>query len=96
MMTSRYQTSEQRSFRAGDGTVVSYLAPRILPFGWTLAGPLTTQVRADEVDRLDRLATRVLHNPLLAWKIADVNDAMDPFEACAHAGQLLQVPAPDL
>jgi nucleoid-associated protein YgaU len=31
-------------------------------------------------DRLDLIAARTLGDPLLFWRIADANDAMNPFD----------------
>lgn len=90
--TSRYSSSQVLVYQSSDGVEVKYLAPRILPFAWTVAGPSTTVVRATEVHRLDRIATRTLRNPLLAWQISDANDAMNPFALCEQAGQVLQLP----
>jgi hypothetical protein len=94
--TSRYASSPVLVYRAGDGQTVKYLAPRILPFGWTVASAYTTAVQLTEVNRLDRVATRTLRNPLLAWRICDANDAMDPFALCQQPGELLQLPASGL
>jgi hypothetical protein len=86
----RYAGAEQRTFVAADGVRVRYLAPRVLP---QLAAPAGfTQVEATERHRLDLVAQRTLRDPLLAWRIADANAAMDPFALCAVPVALLAIP----
>ncbi len=92
-MAGRYDSATRLTYVAG-GTIVNYLAPRILP----MAPPSlpVTQVRPAEVHRLDLIADRTLGNALLAWRIADANNAMDPFDLCAVAGAVLALPATGL
>jgi hypothetical protein len=75
-----------------DGRPVRYLAPRILPLGSTVAQGASSAVAADEVQRLDLFAYRRLGNALLAYRVCDANDAMDPLSLCEPAGHLLRVP----
>jgi hypothetical protein len=74
------------------GPAVGYLAIRILPFGETVASGSTTNVQASELDRLDLIANRTLRDPLQAWRIADANDAIDPFSLCSAIGASLKLP----
>jgi hypothetical protein len=90
-MAGRYQASQQLSYTSPDGVTVTYLAPRILPPG-AAAGAARTAVGAGEVGRLDLVAYRTLGNALLAWQLADANDAMDPFELVASAEQTMALP----
>lgn len=46
-------------------------------------------------DRLDLLAERYYGDPLLAWRIADANVALDPAELVATPGRVLRIPRPD-
>lgn len=69
-----------------------YLALRILPLGSTVSGGTSTRVQATEVHRLDRVAYRTLSDAGQAWRIADANVAMDPFELCERADTVLQLP----
>jgi hypothetical protein len=86
----RYAGEKPRVFVAPDGVRVRYLAPRILPMP---ASPTqVTRVGEDERGRLDLVAQRTLRNPLLAWRIADANAAMDPFALVAVPGTLLAIP----
>jgi hypothetical protein len=90
---SRYASSTSLTMQAASGRVVKYLAIRILPFGDSVAGTSATRVQANEVNRLDLIATRVLGDPEQAWRIADANDAIDPFGLCDQAGAVLRLPA---
>jgi hypothetical protein len=93
---SRYGGSQQLRRLDGSGRQVTYLAIRILPLGASVAGDTTTTVQDSEVDRLDLIANRTVGDPLLAWRIADANDAVDPIELCRRAGALLKLPASPL
>lgn len=95
-MPSRYAASAKLERPGPDGRTVRYLAPRILPQPSTVTGGGTTQVRADEVDRLDLVANRTLRDPLQAWRIADANTAMDPLALTRRAGATLQIPGSPL
>ena len=96
MNASRYAKSTQLTWQADSGRVVTYLAIRILPFGESVAGTTNAQVQANEVDRLDLIANRTLGDPNQAWRIADANDAINPFALCGQAGRLLTLPASTL
>ncbi len=92
MSASRYAHSEQLRRPDASGRPVRYLAARILPLGETVAGSTGTLVKATEVNRLDLVAYRALRDPEQAWRIADANDAMDPFELTTTPGVSLKVP----
>jgi hypothetical protein len=94
--TGRYANCAPLTRQEPSGRVVNYLATRILPLGDATAGPNATQVRANEVDRLDMIANRALGDPLQAWQIADANDAIDPFALCRSPGRMLKLPASTL
>ena len=93
MAPGRYANSAKLTRYEGAGRAVNYLAIRILPLGETVAGGSSTQVRASEVDRLDLIANRTLLDPLQAWRIADANDAIDPFRLCHAVGTVLNLPS---
>jgi hypothetical protein len=96
MNPSRYAKSTQLTWQGDTPRVVTYLAVRILPFGESVAGTTVAQVQANEVDRLDLIANRTLGAPSQAWRIADANDAIDPFALCHRPGRLLKLPASTL
>jgi hypothetical protein len=92
-MSGRYDGAEKLTYQA-NGATVSYLAPRILPM--TPPSGTVTQVRPEEVNRLDLIAYRALGNATLGWQIADANNAMDPFDLCSGSEAALQLPASGL
>jgi hypothetical protein len=92
-MAGRYDSAVPLTFQA-NGAIVTYLTPRILPMAEPT--PSSTAVRPGEVHRLDLIANRVLGDPMLAWRVADANNAMDPFDLCAAPGAVLAVPATGL
>jgi hypothetical protein len=94
--TSRYAKSAQLTWSGRSGRVVTYLAIRILPLGESVAGDTVARVQANEVERLDLIANRTLGDPSQAWRIADANDAINPFDLCDRAGLLLNLPASNL
>lgn len=91
-MAGRYQASKQLTYTAPGGVTVTYMAPRILPAGSSVAGPAQAAVAASEVGRLDLVAYRTLGAAPQAWQLADANDAMDPFELVASSGQAMALP----
>jgi hypothetical protein len=95
-VSGRYAASAQLTYVTASGAHVAYLDTRILPPGASVASAGVTAVRADELHRLDLVAFRTLGNAELAWRIADANDAMDPFELCARTGTSLRLPASQL
>ncbi|HUN79656.1 MAG TPA: hypothetical protein VMU32_12080 [Solirubrobacteraceae bacterium] len=88
----RYKGCAELTRVERDGRIVRYLAPRILPPGSTVARGAPSAVAAEEVDRLDLFTQRRLGNPLLAHRVCDANDAMDPLRLCRPAGRLLRLP----
>lgn len=89
---SRYTGCPELTRVEPDGRPVRYLGFRILPQGASIADGPRTAVAADEVDRLDLIAWRRLGNVALAYRIADANDAIDPFAICDRVGQPLNLP----
>ena len=89
---SRYAGLPLARHTLPDGSEVSYVARRFIPPGSSL--PLLAQVSVVEGDRLDMIAARTLGDPEQFWRIADANQAMDPFELTSVPGRLLRVPLP--
>lgn len=88
--TSRYANLPTLTFVTA-GRTINYAPARILPqsSALTMLGSSAPQPG----ERLDLLASRTLGDPLLFWRIADANDAMDP-EALIGDGAPLNVPLP--
>lgn len=94
--SSAYTNAKTLVYLTSDGRRIEYVQPRVLPDprGLPLRGYV--QVQDATVHRLDLVASQALGNPLLAWRIADANDAMDPFELVTHVGRSLRIPNPGL
>ena len=88
--TSRYAATPILTWIAPDGREVRYLARRILPEGGSMES--ATELTIGRGDRLDLIASRVLGDPLVAWRIADANNAMHPEELTAEPGARLRIP----
>lgn len=84
--------SQQAVYVASDGNVVPYLKRRLLPQGGDLAVMATVTVALGQ--RLDLIAARLQGDPLQFWRIADANDAMNPFDLTAVPGRALRIPRP--
>ncbi|HXU45668.1 MAG TPA: hypothetical protein VN783_09085 [Thermoanaerobaculia bacterium] len=89
---SRYYNIPDLTYTAPSGQKIRYKARRFLPEGRSL--PLQSIAIVAQSDRLDLIAYRTLGNPELAWRIADANDAMDPFDLTAVPGRVLGIPRP--
>jgi hypothetical protein len=87
---SRYYGTSIEQYVQPDGTLVNYLARRILP-----QQDIYTSVQSYilvEGDRLDNLASRFLGDPLLFWMICDANGATDPDELTSQVGHTILIP----
>jgi len=76
MSEGRYEKCAITSYQDGPDKI-QYLQRRFLPKAREI-GTLG-ETRVGDGERLDQLATRLLDNPLLFWKVADSNEAMNPF-----------------
>jgi hypothetical protein len=90
--TSRYFNLKTAKFATPDGREVVYMTRRFLPQGSTK--PLLVEVAVSEGDRLDLITARTLGDPEHFWRVADANDAMNPFDLTAEPGRVLRVPVP--
>jgi hypothetical protein len=75
---SRYQGLPTRTFTFPDGRQSLWLSRRLVPQTSRFAA-VGAHVMADG-ERLDQVAARFLGDPLLAWRLADANGALDPAE----------------
>ena len=93
---SRYANVETTTLVTVDGEEVRYLLRRFLPDG--LKHPLLTEITVTQGDRLDLIAYRTIGDPVQFWRIADANNAMNPEDLVASAGEVIRVavPQPDL
>ena len=90
--TSRYYNLETVKLHLPDGREAVYKRRRFLPRGRAM--PLLAEVTVTEGDRLDLITARTLGDPEHFWRVADANDAMNPFDLTAEAGRVLRVPVP--
>jgi hypothetical protein len=90
--TSRYYQIADATYTTADGREVAYKRRRFLPPGASL--PLLAEVTVAQGERLDLVAFRTLGDPLQFWRIADANDAVNPFDLEEPSGQTLRVPVP--
>lgn len=73
-----------------DGRSVPYLRRRFAPdpAGIAIMATLATPPNS----RIDLIAAKLQGDPLLFWKIADANGAMDPAELLSQPGAPLRIP----
>lgn len=90
--TSRYYNLEEATHVTPDGREVAYKRRRFLPRGETM--PTVAEVTVTEGDRLDLIAARTLGDPEQFWRIADKENALNPFDLTAVPGRRLHIPAP--
>ena len=90
--TSRYYNLETVKLTLPDGREAVYKRRRFLPKGSSM--PLLVEVSVTEGDRLDLITARTLGDPEHFWRVADANDAMNPFDLTAETGRVLRVPVP--
>ena len=94
--TSRYATLPQLTFVTPDGRIITYLARRFVPQPGSIPVQGGATVQQSDRNRLDLIAARTLQQPELFWRIADANDAMDPFDLTRTPGCVLRVPSPQV
>ena len=79
------------TYGAPDGDAIPYLKRRLLPRGNSLDVMTVVQVALGQ--RLDLLAARLQGDPTQFWRIADANNAMNPFDLM-RPPRPLRVPRP--
>jgi hypothetical protein len=72
---SRYYRLGQSIYLNLDGTSTVYTRRRLPPAKL----PVQAVVSVEPGDRLDLIANRTLGQSVLYWRIADANDALNPF-----------------
>ncbi|GAC1623137.1 MAG: hypothetical protein NVS4B9_14550 [Ktedonobacteraceae bacterium] len=93
-VTSRYANIGAATFETPDGRTIVYLHRRFIPHSpatIVLAEHMVTQG-----DRLDRITALYLGDPTQFWRVADVNNAMQPEELTDDSaiGRRLLIPLP--
>jgi hypothetical protein len=90
--SSRYYNLETVTFVLPDGRPVRYKRRRFLPQGEAM--PVLVEVNVAQDDRLDLITARTLGDPEQFWRIADANNALNPFDLTTEIGRRLRVPIP--
>jgi len=90
--SSRYHGTAVNTVTAPDGTLIPYLARRLLPDPAELSAVAQYTVAAG--DRLDLIAFRFLGDPGQWWQVADANPAQDPRELTATPGAKIRITLP--
>lgn len=91
---SRYAPIPDLEIVDRQGHVVRYKGRRFLPQAERIASRGEAVVQ--QSDRLDLVTARTLGPPQLFWRIADANDAMDPFQLVQRPNRKLRVPVPQI
>ncbi|MEP9359585.1 hypothetical protein [Sphingomonas sp. KR3-1] len=93
-LASRYATQPVLAADRGDGQVVRYVLPRMLPDPGDQI--VATRHRAIDGERIDLLAWRNLASPTAWWMIADANRVTHPAALPGKAGDVTIIPVPGL
>jgi nucleoid-associated protein YgaU len=88
--SSRYYRIDNATRQTADGRRVTYKRRRFPPPASVFQAQAVTPVKPG--DRLDLIAARTLGDPLQFWRIADANDALNPFDL-VESRRFLVVPA---
>ncbi len=89
---SRYYQLEDAIYEDEHGHHITYKRRRFLPQGQNM--PLLMEVSVVDGDRLDLIAARTLGVPEHFWRIADANNAMNPFTLTDEVGSTLRISPP--
>jgi hypothetical protein len=90
--SSRYYNLANAIYEEESGRRIAYKRRRFLPQGERL--PLMLKVTVADGDRLDLIAARTIGSPEQFWRIADANNALNPFDLTAEIGTVLNVAQP--
>lgn len=90
--TSRYFGIPTAKTTLPDARAVAYLTRRFVPDH--RGAPLVANVFVTDGDRLDLITARTLGDPLQFWRIADANDALNPFDLVTPLGRRVRVTMP--
>jgi len=91
---SRYYSRETSTYKASEGQEITYIQRRFLPQGEYR--PLLIETTVNASDRLDLITTRTLGDPQQFWRVADANNAMNPFDLVSEPGITLRIAIPQV
>jgi hypothetical protein len=86
---SRYASIQIDTVILENGSTRTCLKRRFLPPIPVEPGEI---VRPEQGDRIDQLSARILGDPLQFWRIADVNDSLNPFDLVVEVGRPFRLP----
>ncbi len=89
---SRYAGLPHLVYQPPAGATIVYLARRLVPEASQLPKLRSVEVKPGQVDRLDLVAAQTLGPPQLFWRLADANNAVNPFNLVTQSGRKLAVP----
>ena len=92
--TSRYYLKETGIYTTPDGQKITYVRRRFLPQGEDR--PLLVETTVNANDRLDLITSRTLGDPQQFWRVADANDAMNPFDLVSETGKTIRIAIPQV
>ena len=92
--TSRYHGIDTATMEIADGKTVIYLRRRFVPSPERFE--LIQEHTVTEGDRLDNVTAHYLGDPEQFWRIADANNAMNPFDLTTEPGTVVRVPIPQV
>ncbi len=91
---SRYYSKGTGTYTASDGQEITYVKRRFLPQGKDR--PLLVETTVNASDRLDLITDRTLGDPQQFWRVADANNAMNPFDLVSEPGTTLRIAIPQV
>jgi hypothetical protein len=89
---SRYYGVATTTATTADGRTVACLTRRVVPQPSSFSTLQLVTVR--DGDRIDRVAAQYLGDPLLFWRLCDVNGALRPDELIETPGLVLRITLP--
>ena len=89
---SRYHHLKTDVWTGPDGERITYVRRRFCPHAEAI--PALGLVAVAAGDRLDLITARALGDPTQFWRVADANQAVDPFQLTAVPGRALRIPIP--
>ncbi len=90
--SSRYYALEEATYEDAEGRVIIYKRRRFLPQGTDM--PVLMQVTVSATDRPDLIAARAYGASEHFWRIADANNALNPFDLTDQVGNVLRISPP--
>jgi hypothetical protein len=91
---SRYYRYATQQYMAADGTMITYLARRLVPQPGAPNFATVAQHTVARADRLDLIAAKYLGDPLMCWLLCDANGAIAPNDLLAMPGRVLAITTP--